>query len=121
MASRCRRASGPTNSGWTDIPSVFTQPCGTDIASAWDITSNGRTVVGMAWDECGVQAFKWDATGSGIMTLLQRLGSQWEGSTMPPNNRATVISDDGSIIGGWASTPRPTVIPPCGVRTVPAS
>ncbi len=92
------------NSGWTDIPSVFTEACGTDIASAWDVTANGRMVVGMAWDECGVQAFKWDATGSGIMTLLQRLGSQWEGSTRPPNNRATVISDDGSIIGGWAST-----------------
>ena len=92
------------NSGWTDIPSVFTEACGTEIASAWDVTANGRTVVGMAWDQCGVQAFKWDATGSGIMTLLQRLGSQFEGSTMPPNNRATVISDDGSIIGGWAST-----------------
>ena len=92
------------NSGWTDIPSVFTEACGTEIASAWDVTANGRTVVGMAWDQCGVQAFKWDATGSGIMTLLQRLGSQWEGSSMPPNNRATVISDDGSIIGGWAST-----------------
>jgi uncharacterized membrane protein len=91
-------------SGWTDIPSVFTTGCGTDVASAWDLTANGRIVVGMAWDECGVQAFKWDATGSGIMTLLERLGSQFPGSTRPPDNRATVVSDDGSVIAGWAST-----------------
>ncbi len=91
------------HSGWTDIPSVFTTACGTDIASAWDVTANGRMVVGMAWDECGVQAFKWDATGPGIMTLLQRLGSSYEGDTRPPSNRATVVSDDGRIIGGWAS------------------
>jgi hypothetical protein len=91
-------------SGWTDIPSVFTTGCGTDVASAWDVTANGRMVVGMAWDDCGVQAFKWDATGSGIMTLLERLGSQFPGSTRPPDNRATVVSDDGSVIAGWAST-----------------
>ena len=92
------------HSGWTDIPSVFTSACGTDIASAWDVTANGRTVVGMAWDECGVQAFKWDATGSGIMTLLQRLGESFPGNTLAPSNRATVVSDDGSVIAGWAQT-----------------
>lgn len=90
--------------GWTDLPSVFTNGCGDEVASAWDITANGRTVVGMAWDECGVQAFKWDATGSGIMTLLQRLGESFPGNTLAPSNRATVVSDDGSVIAGWAQT-----------------
>jgi hypothetical protein len=90
--------------GWTDLPSVFTTGCGTEIASAWDVTANGKTVVGMAWDECGVQAFRWDGTGSGVMTLLERLGAPSTGSTRPPDNRATVISDDGTAIAGWAAT-----------------
>lgn len=35
---------------------------------------------------------------------MQLLGAPFTGSSNPPANRATVISDDGSVVAGWAQT-----------------
>jgi uncharacterized membrane protein len=91
-------------SEWTDLPSAFGTGCDQNSASAWDISANGQSIVGLAWDHCNARAFRWDATGSGIMTPLQLLGESYPDSPNPPSNRASVISDDGSTIGGFAST-----------------
>ena len=93
--------------GWTDLFSPFPVGCftgvGEDTGSAWDVSANGQIIVGLAWDGCGVAAFRWDATGSGVMTLLERIG----GTSSPdraPDNRASVVSDDGTMAAGWAET-----------------
>lgn len=89
--------------GWEVLPNAaFPAGCDFNVASAWDVTSDGRTVVGMLWDGCRVAAGQWDAaTGTG--TMLQRLGANWS-PEMAPDNRASKVAGNGSLIGGWAST-----------------
>lgn len=91
-------------SEWTDIPSPYRTGCDQDRGGAWDVSANGQVIVGLVWNGCGAEGFRWDARGSGIMTPLERLGASFTGSTSPPANRATVISDDGSVVAGWAQT-----------------
>lgn len=91
-------------SEWTDLATPYLAGCGFDYAGAWDVSANGRSIVGLVWNGCAAEAFRWDATGSGILTPLQVLGSSFPGSSSPPSNRATVISDDGSVVAGWAQT-----------------
>jgi uncharacterized membrane protein len=86
---------------WTDITSPYLYGCDADNAGAWDVSADGRVIVGLVWNGCGAEAFRWAGTGSGIMTPL---GQSFPGSQSPPANRATVISDDGSIAAGWAQT-----------------
>jgi len=89
---------------WTDLAAPYLVGCGSDYAGAWDVSANGRSTVGLVWNGCAAEAFRWDAPGSGILTPLQRLGASFPGSTNPPGNRATVISDDGAVAAGWAQT-----------------
>ncbi len=89
---------------WTDISTPYLAGCGSDLAGAWDISADARVLVGLVWNGCNAEAFRWDATGSGIMVPLERLGEPFTGSTNPPANRATVVSDDGSVAAGWAQT-----------------
>jgi uncharacterized membrane protein len=91
------------NAEWTTLASAYTQGCD-DIAGSWDVSADGHVVVGLVWNKCNAEAFRWDATGSGVMTPLQRLGASFPGSPNPPANRATVVSDDGSMMAGWAQT-----------------
>jgi hypothetical protein len=91
-------------SEWTDLATPYLSGCDADYAGAWDVSADGRIVVGLLWNGCGAEAFRWDGGGSGIMTPLQLLGESFTGSSNPPANRATVISDDGSTIAGWAQT-----------------
>jgi hypothetical protein len=91
-------------SGWTDLGSPHAAGCGADeISGAWDISADGHVVVGLAWDGCAPDAFLWtDAGGTGAFTSLERLGAPAPGSPSAPANRATVVSDDGSVIAGFA-------------------
>jgi hypothetical protein len=89
---------------WTDLPSPYTRGCGQDIAGAWDVSANGHVIVGLVWNGCHAEGFRWDGAGTGIMTPLQRLGASFPGDPNPPANRATVISDDGTVTAGWAQT-----------------
>ena len=89
---------------WTDISTPYRMGCDQDLSGGWDISANGRVMVGLVWNGCGAEGFRWDASGTGIMTPLQRLGQSFTGSRAPPANRASVISDDGTIAAGWAQT-----------------
>lgn len=104
------------NGTWLDLGNTFPAGCEyddvtheQDLSSAWDIDSAGHGAVGMVWNLCDVQAFYWsDAGGVGGFTLLDLLGTGMPIDTLPgefkaPQNRATVISDDGVTIGGWGS------------------
>jgi predicted small secreted protein len=89
--------------GWLDIPSGFAQGCDADLAGAWDVSADGAVVVGLAWNGCHPEAFRWtDASGTGVFTRLQQVGDAQGGASHPPTNRATVISDDGAVIAGFA-------------------
>jgi hypothetical protein len=88
---------------WLDI-GVNTFPTGCDAfrSDGLDITADGKTVVGMAWNACSPQAFRWtDTGGQGTLQLLDILGTPLSAGKKP-SNRATKVADDGSLIGGFA-------------------
>ena len=88
-------------SGWTALPSPHAAWCGEDIGGAWDVSADGKVVVGVTWNGCSVEAFRASETG---MTRLPVLGERMGGELAPPDNRATVVSDDGSTVAGFAMT-----------------
>lgn len=88
--------------GWFDLPHLYEEGCGQDFGGTWDISADGHVAVGLSWHGCNAEAFRWsDASGSGEYTPLELLGTV-EGSDAPPTNRASVISDDGTIAAGFA-------------------
>lgn len=92
-----------TAGGWRDLPSPHPTGCDQDIAGAWDVSADGGTVVGLTWDGCTVEAFRWSAA-TDTLTRLARLGARLGDGSGAPDNRATVVSDDGAIAAGWAMT-----------------
>jgi hypothetical protein len=87
--------------GWLDFDHGD-PPCDAFLGGAFDISADGHIVVGLNWNGCRAQAYAWsDASGKGVMTILQQLGTAAE-PTKQPDNRSTVISDDGTTIGGFA-------------------
>jgi probable HAF family extracellular repeat protein len=61
-------------------------------SSGYEISADGSVAVGLSWDGCNGVAFRWtDATG---MVALDELGNG--------GNRASVVSADGNVIGGFA-------------------
>ncbi len=88
-------------SGWLDLESSFQTGCDDNIAGAWDVSADGSVAVGFMWNGCAPQAFRWtDGPNGGTVALLDLLGSSLSAS--PPVNRATVVSDDGSVAAGFA-------------------
>jgi uncharacterized membrane protein len=89
---------------WLDLDSPFTEGCGEEIGAAWDVSADGTVVVGMAWEGCSPAAIRWTfgAGGAVTPTTLARLGTS--AGSLPPANRATAISDDGTVVGGFAQT-----------------
>jgi hypothetical protein len=85
--------------GWVDVVNPFPKTCDTDDSATWDISADGKVVVGMLWNGCDGQAFR--ASG-GAVALLDLLGEPQTSSSPPQTNRATVVSDDGAIAAGWA-------------------
>jgi hypothetical protein len=86
--------------GWLEVGST-SSGCDSFVGDGWDISADGKIAVGMVWNGCQPQAFRWtDTGGQGMLTLLQRLGTGLNGK--PPSNRATKVADDGSVIGGFA-------------------
>ena len=89
-----------TGGDWLDLASSFGSGCDQDHGSAWDVSADGSIVVGLMWNVCATQAFRWtDDGGAGTTLLLDLLGA----SAGPLVNRATVVSDDGSVAAGFAS------------------
>ncbi|MHC5115131.1 MAG: hypothetical protein ACYTGP_11975 [Planctomycetota bacterium] len=76
---------------WTSLgalPNALGCPSRSD---AYEISADGSVVVGLSWDGCSGRAFRWtQETG---MVELQVLGSG--------GNRASVLSADGTLIGGF--------------------
>ncbi len=86
--------------GWLDLQNPFPTGCDQDEGGAWDISADGSVVVGLMWNGCAPQAFRWaDDGGDGDLLLLELLGSGPTTAT----NRASVVSDDGSVVAGFAS------------------
>lgn len=97
---------------WRELGSIFAEGCGLstefpndgDIGAAWDVSADGAIVVGALWDGCTTVAFRWSDDGTRDFRALEVLGSVAEGATLDPINRATVVSDDGSVAAGFAQT-----------------
>jgi len=75
--------------GWVGLGGFDT--C-TSTSTAYDITGDGKQIVGLAWVGCNAHGFRW-TEGVG-MELLQSLA---DGS-----NRCSTIASDGSAMGGFA-------------------
>ena len=90
-----------TSGGWIDLAVPTLPPCDQDIAGAWDVSANGRVVVGVTWNGCSVEAFRSEGS---TMQRLEVLGERLGSGTGAPDNRATVVSDDGSVVAGFAMT-----------------
>ena len=78
--------------GWESLgflPNALACPSRSD---AYDLSGDGSTAVGLSWDGCSGRGFVWtEATGMQELQVLANGG-----------NRASVISSDGSLIGGFA-------------------
>jgi hypothetical protein len=86
--------------GWLDLPSPYAMGCD-DVGGAWDISVDGTAVVGMMWDGCIPNAFRWiDDGGAGSLEILEIVGTGIDGG--PPVNRASVVSADGQLVAGFA-------------------
>ncbi|MDY0744640.1 PEP-CTERM sorting domain-containing protein [Paucibacter sp. R3-3] len=77
---------------WTTLGSLGTG-LGGSASSAWGVSGDGRTVVGLAWVSGGLgHAMKWTASGG-----MVDLGSSVAGA----GSRANDTSFDGGIVVGW--------------------
>jgi uncharacterized membrane protein len=84
---------------WTDLVSPYPTGCDPQFGGAWDVSADGKVVVGLMWNGCNPVAFRW-VDGASAVTPLQLLGATTDNH--PPTNRATVVSDDGKVAAGFA-------------------
>jgi uncharacterized membrane protein len=78
--------------GWTSLgtfPGGGT--CGS-VSAGYELSGDGTIAVGLAWNECSGVGFRW-TEGEGMVALE---------SLANGNNRASVVSADGQVIGGFA-------------------
>lgn len=81
---------------WTNLGGLL--PTGWDgsVSTAWNMSSDGKVIVGLAKISAGVsQAVKWDVA-NGIVDL----GSMVAGRS----SRANAVNGDGTVIVGWQDT-----------------
>ncbi len=94
MAGYWQRQTGE----WTFLPvnPAAGEPIYSDYTSTWGMTADGLTIVGMQYFQ-GYQyrAFKWTEAG----------GYDMIGDVEPAGNRPNGISNDGSVVFGWANLP----------------
>ena len=77
--------------GWVSLGYLpNASPCG--LSSAYELSADGTVATGLSWDGCEAFGFIW--TQSTGMLALEGLANGV--------NRASVISGDGSLIGGFA-------------------
>ena len=71
-------------------------PCDALLSSTFDMSEDGKVIVGLAWNTCSIaRAFRWEES-TGMVDL---------GTLSPPlSTRANGISGDGRIIVGWQDT-----------------
>lgn len=89
--------------GWKDLGNAYPTGCDVNVSGAFDVSADGKVAVGLIWNGCSPEAFRWtDTGGAGTLMPLQVLGTASDGSTTKPSNRATVVSDDGQVAAGFA-------------------
>lgn len=72
------------------------EPVFTDYTSCWGMTADGQTIVGMQfYPDYSYRAFKWTQAG----------GYEMIGNMLTTGNRPNGISNDGSVVFGWADLP----------------
>ena len=77
---------------WTSHGSLGSSS-GSSASSAWGMSSDGLTIVGLGWVNAGsAHAIKWTAAQG-----IEDLGSTVSGRS----TRATAANSDGSVIAGW--------------------
>jgi uncharacterized membrane protein len=81
---------------WTYLGDLGdTEGCDANFSSGWGCNYDASIVAGMRWiTGCDAEATRWDG---GVPTALGRFA--------PSSSRASVIADNGSVIGGWAEHP----------------
>jgi hypothetical protein len=93
-----------TCSGWADQKEIYDGGCPgppDNESSAWDLSADGSVAVGLMWRGCSTEATMWsEKNGTWTAKTLQHLGMAGG------SERATVVSDDGSVIGGFAQVPQ---------------
>jgi probable HAF family extracellular repeat protein len=68
------------------------QPCDNLLSSTHGASSDGRVIVGLAWDGCRIaRAFRWEEA-TGMVDL---------GTTNARSTRANGVSGDGRVVVGW--------------------
>lgn len=77
--------------GWTELGGLPSGGCDAFLSAAYDISADGKAVVGLGWEGCSGRAFLW--TEEDGMQLLEFMGLG--------SNRANVISGDGKTVGGF--------------------
>ncbi|MBS2030704.1 MAG: hypothetical protein JST54_22560 [Deltaproteobacteria bacterium] len=83
------------DAGWLDLGSGFDGGCDPNASSGWGLSADGTIAVGLDWNGCVTNAFRWQ---DGVFTELQHIGD------VTGSERASVISDDGAVMGGFASS-----------------
>lgn len=79
---------------WTTLGGIGGSS-GTSASSGWNISGDGKTVVGLGWVNGGT-AHAIASTSGGTMVDLGSVGG---------SSRANGVSHDGSIIAGWVEQP----------------
>lgn len=78
---------------WTNLPSLGATS-GQSTSSAWGISGDGNTVVGLGWVNAGTaNAISWQANSN----ITTSLGTSVAGRS----TRANATNSDGSVIAGW--------------------
>ena len=74
------------------------QPCDLNLSSALGTSADGRVIVGLGWNGCGLaHAFRWEES-TGMVDL---------GSLTGQSTRANGISGDGRVVIGWEESNGP--------------
>ncbi len=81
-----------TNPQWVSIGYLPNANACPSRSSPYELSADGSVAVGLSWDGCSGRGFRWTLAGG--MVELQALANG--------SNRASVVSADGSVIGGFA-------------------
>ncbi|MEQ8844098.1 MAG: hypothetical protein RIB58_04515 [Phycisphaerales bacterium] len=78
--------------GWVSLGALPQANACPSLSDGYELSGDGSVAVGLSWDGCSGRGFVWDGT-----SRMQELEPLANGG-----NRASVISSDGTIIGGFA-------------------
>jgi hypothetical protein len=88
----------PQSGQWSFLPinPAVGEPTSSDYSSGWGMSADGSVVVGMQYYPNGsYKAFKWTSAGGYYMI----------GDLASGGNRPNGVSNDGSVVFGWADLP----------------